>query len=103
MNSLDRRVGKVTSSEQTAIANDIKKLKCLNGEICEMFDNSSETRTHEKTTRNNGFLWQVREVRLQLAKSCFRSMSVRFYNSLPTEHHQAKCTGYLRDLITKYF
>ena len=46
LNSLDRRVGKATSSEQSPIANEIKKhafmslKKCLNGEVCEIFDNS---------------------------------------------------------------
>ena len=60
--------------------------KCLNGEVCEIFDNFFEVRTHEKTARNNGFLLQVSKVGLQLTKSCFRSMSVKFYNNLLTEH-----------------
>ena len=46
----------------------------------------------KKATRNNGFLLQVPKVRLQLTKSCFRSMVVKFYNSLTAEHNQAKCT-----------
>ena len=48
--------------------------KCLNGEVCEIFDNFFEIRTHEKTARSNGFLLQVPKVRLQFIKSCFRSM-----------------------------
>ena len=60
--------------------------KCLNGEVCEIFDNFFEIRTHEKTARNNGFLFQVSKVCLQVTKSCFRSMSVKFYNSLLIEH-----------------
>ena len=65
LNSLDSRVGKVTSIEQTLIANEIKKhalmlvKKCLNGGVCEIFDNFFEMRTHEKSTRNNCFLLQV--------------------------------------------
>ena len=56
--------------------------KCLNGEVCEIFDNFFQIRTHEKTARSNGFLLQVPKVRLQFIKSCFRSMGVKFYNSL---------------------
>ena len=53
LNSLDRRVGKVTSSEQFPIANEIKKhalmlvKKCLNGEVFEIFDNFFEIRTRK--------------------------------------------------------
>ena len=77
--------------------------KCLKGEVCEIFDNFFEIRTHEKSTRNNGLLLQVPQVRSQLIKSCFCSMGVKFYNSLPIEHCQAECTGDLRDLLTNYF
>ena len=52
--------------------------KCLNGEVCEIFDNFFKTRTHEKSTRNNGFFLQVSKVRLQLTESCFRSIGVKF-------------------------
>ena len=76
--------------------------KCLNGEVCEIFDNFFEIRTHEKSTRNNGFLLQVPKVRLQLTKSCFRLKGVKFYNSLPVKHRQAACTGDFRNLLT-YF
>ena len=69
--------------------------KCLKGEVCEIFDNFFEIRTHEKSTRNNGFLLQVPQVRSQLITTV--------YNSLPIEHCQAECTGDLRDLLTKYF
>ena len=76
--------------------------KCLNGEVCEIFDNFFEIRTHEKSTRNNGFLLQVPKVRLQLTKSCFRLKGVKFYNSLPVKHPQPECTGDFRNLLT-YF
>ena len=56
-------MGKVTSIEQTPIANEIKKT-CFNvnkeiskqWEVCEIFDNFFEVRTHEKFMKNNGFL-----------------------------------------------
>ena len=53
LNSLERRVGKLTLSEQISVANKIKKhalilvKKCLNGKVCEIFDNFFEIRTHE--------------------------------------------------------
>ena len=77
--------------------------KCLNGKVREIFDNFFEIRTHEKSSRNNGFLLQIPKERLQLTKSCFRSMGVKFYNSFLIEHRQAECTGNFRDLLTKYF
>ena len=42
-------------------------------------------------------------LRYVFTKSYFYAMGVKFYNSLTTEHHQAKCTGDFRDLLTKYF
>ena len=77
--------------------------KYLNGEVCEIFGNFFEIRTHGKTTRNNGFLLQVPKVRLQLTKPCLRSVDVKFYNSLPIEHRQVECTEGFRNLLTKYF
>ena len=109
LNSLDRRVGKVTLSEQTAIANKVKKhvlmlvKKCLNGEVCQISDNFFEIRTHKKTMRNNGFLLRVPKIRLQLTKSCFCSMDMKYYNILPIEHCQVECTGDFRVFLPKYF
>ena len=109
MNSLDRIVGKVTLSKQTPIANEIKKIalwlvkKFLNAKVCETFDNSFEIKTHIKSTRNNGFLLQIHKVHLQLTKSCFHSMGVNFYNSLPIEHRQAECTGDIRSFLKSIF
>ena len=77
--------------------------KCLNKGVREIFDHFLEIKTYEKSTRNNGFLLQVHKVHLQLTKSCFRSMGVKFYNSLPIEHRQAECIGDFRDLLTNYF
>ena len=77
--------------------------KCLNKGVREIFDHFLEIKTHEKSTRNNGFLLQVPKVPHQLTKSCFHSMGVKFYNSLPIEHRQAECIGDFRDLLTNYF
>ena len=107
LNSLYRRVGKVISSGQTPIANEIKKhalmlvKKCSNGEVFEIFDSFFEIGTHKKTARNNGFSFQVPKMRLQLTKSCFRSMGVKFYNSLPIEHRQAEFLYFIG--FTGYF
>ena len=57
--------------------------KCLNGELSENFENFFDIRNHERTTRNHGFLLQIPKVKLQLAKSGFRSMGVKIYNDLP--------------------
>ena len=109
MNSLDRIVGKVTLSEQAPIANEIKKLalllvkKILKAKVCETFNNSFEIRTHNKFTRNNGFLFQIHKIHLQLTKSCFHSMGVKFYNSLPIEHRQAECTGDIKGFLKSIF
>ena len=45
--------------------------QCHLTEVCEIFDNLFEIRTHKKSTRNNGFLLQVPEVHIQLTKSVF--------------------------------
>ena len=77
--------------------------KFLNAKVCETFDDSFEIRTHKKSTRNNGFLLQIHKVHLQLTKSCFHSMGVNFYNSLPIEHRQAECTGDIRGFLKSIF
>ena len=46
---------------------------------------------------------KVRKGSPRLTESCFLSLAVKFYNSLPTEHHKAKHTDDLRDLLGKYF
>ena len=43
---------------------------------------------HEQYTRNNGFTLEVPEVKLQVAKSNFRSMGVKIYNDLPIQSRQ---------------
>ena len=50
-------------------------------------------------------LWgsEVPKVHLQLTKSIFCSMGVKFYDCLPTEHCQIDGTREFRDLLTKYF
>ena len=81
LNSLDKIVGKVTSSEQTPTANEIKKhalmlvKKCLKGEVCEIFDNLFELRTHEKLRE---IMVSCCKFRLWLTKCCFRSVVVKF-------------------------
>ena len=77
--------------------------KCLNNELCNNFEGFFEIRHHQRSTRNNGFLLQVPKVKLQLAKSGFRSMGVKIYNDLPIEYRQVDSLFTFGKLVTEYF
>ena len=62
--------------------------KCLDRQFCESFQNFLTVRTHEQNTRNNGCMLEVLKVKLQVAKSRFRSIGVKIYNDLPMQSRQ---------------
>ena len=109
LTSLDNRITKIIGKQQTPIHNEIKRhaamlvKKCLNNELCNNFEGFFEIRHHQRSTRNNGFLLQVPKVKLQLAKSGFRSMGVKIYNDLPIEYRQVDSLFTFGKLVTEYF
>ena len=107
--SLDRRIARLTTKKQTPIQNEMKKhavllvRKCLDRQCCENFLNFFTLRAHEQNTRNNGFMLEVPKVKLQVAKSSFRSMGVKIYNDLPIQSRQTDSILIFKEQIMKHF
>ena len=77
--------------------------KCLDRQLCENFQNFFTVRVHEQNTANNGFMLEVPKVRLQVAKSSFRSMGVRVYNDLAIQIRQTSSLLVFKEQIKKHF
>ena len=60
-------------------------------------------RVHEQNTRNNGFMLEVLKVKLQVAKSSFRSMGDKIYSDLPIQGRQTNSLLVFRGQIKKHF
>ena len=62
--------------------------KCIDGKLCENFENYFEKSVHDKVTRNNGYLQKVPKVKLEFAKHGFYFQGVKRFNSLPIKIRQ---------------
>ena len=82
LSSLDRIIARLATKKQTPILNQMTKhavllvRKYLDRQLCENFQNFFTIRAHEQNTRHNGFMPEVPNVKLQVAKSSFLSMGL---------------------------
>ena len=76
--------------------------KCLDKQLCENFRNFFTVRAHEQNTRNNGFMLEVPKVKLQVAKSSFRSMNVKIYNDLPIQCRKTDSLLIFKEQLKKH-
>ena len=77
--------------------------KCLDRQFCENFQNFFTVRVHEQNTKNNRFMLEVPNFKLQVAKSSFRSMGVKLYNGLPIQSRQTNSLLVYREQIKIHF
>ena len=109
LSSLERRITRLTTKRQTQIQNEMKKhavlliKKCLDRQLCETCQYFFTVRAHEQNTRNNGFMLEVPKVKLQVAKSSFRSMGVKICNDLPIQNHQTDSLLIFKEHIRNRF
>ncbi|XP_057299539.1 uncharacterized protein LOC130630163 [Hydractinia symbiolongicarpus] len=91
LQSLNRRIAKVTEKRQVPIMNEIKKhavmlvRKCLDKAVCSKFEDFFEIRLHSRNTRNNNYLLTIPRVRLEVNRTGFKFMGSKIYNDLPIE------------------
>ena len=60
-------------------------------------------RAHKPNTRNIGFMLDVPKVKLQVAKSSFRSMGVKIYKDLPIQSRQTDSLLIFKEQLKKHF
>ena len=77
--------------------------KYLDRQLCENFQNFFTVRPHEQNTRHNGFMLEVPKVKLQVAKSGFRSMGFNIYNNLPIQSPQTDSLLTFKEHIKNHF
>ena len=77
--------------------------KCLDRQLFENFQDFFTVGAHEQNTRNNGFMLEVPKVKLQVAKSSFRSMGVKIYNDLPIKSRQTDSLLIFKEHIRNHF
>ena len=77
--------------------------KCLDRQLCENFQDFFTVREHEQNTKNNGFMLEVPKVKLQVAKSSFRSMGAKNYNDLPIQSRQTDSLLIFKEHIRNHF
>ena len=93
----------------TPIQNEMKKhsvllvRKYLDRQLFENFQSYFTARAHEQNTRNNGIMLEVPKVKLQVAKSSFRSMGVNIYNNLPIQSPQTDSLLIFKERIKNNF
>ena len=93
--SLDRRVSQILGEPMTPIFNLIKKHavlrveKCLSVGVCSSFRNYFQKLEHKVSTRNNGKLLKILQVKLEFVCSGFFFMGTRIFNFYPWNlmHH----------------
>lgn len=104
LQSIDKRVRKITGKCQTPIINEIKKhavilvRKCMSDTVCCNFENFFQVKSHSKNTRNNNYQLTVPKVKLEVMRSGFKFMGVKIYNDLPMEIRKENS---LQDFIRK--
>lgn len=91
LQSIDKLATKLTGTNQTPVANEIKKRsillvrKCLENKVCENFNGYFNMISHDRGTRNNGCMLKIPSTKLQYAKTGFFCMGAKHYNELPIE------------------
>ena len=77
--------------------------KCIEGLMCEEFNNYFILKNHNKCTRNNGYLLTIPKVKLELSNSGFFSMGVKNFNALPIEIRKATTVHNYRKLCKTHY
>ena len=87
--TMDNMVAKLIKEKQRPILNEIHNhslllvRKCLENKVCENFVNYFDIKSHQKVTRNNGFMINLPKVKLHYSRSGFYFMAGYLYNALP--------------------
>lgn len=109
LKSIDKLTTNVLGKKQTNSKNEILKhsvvivRKCLDGMVCENFDNYFEKLSHRFTTRNNKISLKIPVVKLKYAKSGFFSMGTTIYNNLPIDIRSIENFNDFRNKVLYYF
>ena len=77
--------------------------KYLDRQLHENFQNFFTVGAHEQNTRIMGFMLGVPKVKLQVAKSSFRSMGVKIYNDLPIQSRQTDSLLIFKEHLKNHF
>ena len=77
--------------------------KCLNGSLCENFNNYFTILSHKKQTRNNHVALKLPKVRTEFAKKSVFFSAAKLYNELPNNIRHVSCESKFRSLLNNHF
>lgn len=111
LNSFDNRANKIIGGDvklrklesrmKMQACNVVKK--CLDGKLCEQFENYFEINEHSKRTRNRNKLLKLPKIKLEFGRKSFRFQGAKIFNNLPLEIRGNQNATEFRRGLTAHF